>query len=57
MSDVKKIKEELKWYIEKSEQQKWKHSQLNYNYDCLARIVADKAGVPGFIDALVIFIK
>ncbi len=32
-------------------------SRLSCNYWCLAGITADKVGIPGFIDALVVFIK
>ena len=57
MSGAKKIKEELKWYIERSERLRLKHSRLSCNYWCLAETAADKAGIPGFIDALAVFIK
>ena len=57
MSDIKKIREELKWYIEKSEELKLGHCQLSYNYWCLARTAVDKTGVLGFIDTLAVFIK
>ena len=49
MSGAKKIKEKLKWYIKKNN---WLR-----NYWCLAKTAVDKAGVLGFIDALVVFIK
>ncbi len=54
---AKKIREELKWCIERSERLRLGHSQLSCNYWCLARTATDKAGVPGFIDALAVFIK
>ena len=57
MSDAKKIREELKLYIEKSGWPRLKHSQLSYNYWCLTGRIADKAGILGFIDALAVFIK
>ncbi len=57
VSGVKKIREELKWYIEKSERLRLGHSQLSCNYWCLAGKAADKASVPGCKDALAVFIK
>ncbi len=32
VSSAKKIREELKWYIEKNERLKLGHSRLSYNY-------------------------
>ena len=57
MSDTKKIREELKLYVEKNKRQKLGHSWFSCNYWCLAKIAADKASIPGFIDRLVVFIK
>ncbi len=57
MSGVKKIREELKWYIEKNERLKLGHSRLSCNYWYLVGTVADKADVSRFIDALAVFIK
>ncbi len=57
VSGAKKIREELKWYIEKSERLRLGYSRLSCNYWCLAGTAADKAGVPGFIDVLAVFIK
>ncbi len=57
VSDAKKIKEDLKWYIEKSERLKLGHSRFSCNYRCLAGIAVDKSGVPRFIDVLAVFIK
>ncbi len=57
VSDAKKIREELKWYIEKSEWLRLGRSRLSCNYWCLAGTAADKASVPGFIDVLAVFIK
>lgn len=57
VTDVKKIVKELKWYIKKNKHVRLQHSQLNSNHFWLAEIAANKAGVPGFIDRLVVFIK
>ncbi len=57
VSGVKKIKEELKWYIEKSEQLRLGNSWPSCNDWYLAETAADKASVPRFIDALAEFIK
>ncbi len=57
VNGAKKIKEKLKWYIKKSERLRLGHNRLSCNYWCLAGTAADKAGVPGFIDALAVFIK
>ena len=57
MNNAKKIKEELKWYIEKNGRLRLQHSQLSYNYSCLARTAVDKAGISKFINALAVFIK
>lgn len=57
LSKAKKIMEDLKQYLKKNERRKLYYSYLSTNYQCLAKTIADKAGVPGFVDALVIFIK
>lgn len=56
ISSVKKIKEELRQYIEKSEQLSLKYSQFHCNYWYLIRIAANKADILGFINKLAVFI-
>lgn len=57
MSDVKKIREELKWHIERNKWVRLRYGWLNCYYGCLAKTIADKTGVPEFIDVLILFIK
>lgn len=57
ISGTKKIKKELKLYIERSKWLKLRHIWLSYNYCCLAMIMAEKAGIPRYIDVLMVFIK
>ena len=57
VSGAKSITEDMKWHVKKYECIKLRHSQLSSNYCCLAETAANKAGVPGLIDALAVFIK
>ena len=57
VSGAKKIMKDLKWHLGKDECQRLQYSRLSTNYWCLAETAADKAGVPGLVDALAVFIK
>ena len=47
----------MKWHLGKNECRRLQYSCLSTNYWCLAEIAADKAGVPGLVDALAVFVK
>ena len=57
VSSAKSITEDLKWHVGKNKRIRLQHSRLSSNFWYLAETVADKAGVPGLIDALAVFIK
>ena len=47
----------MKWHIERHQRVRLEYSRLSCNYWCLAETAVDKAGVPGFIDALAVFTR
>ena len=49
--------EDLKWHFKKNDCSKLQYSCLNAYYGCLTKIVANKASIPRFVDALAVFIK
>ena len=57
VSGAKSITEDLKWHVGKDERIRLRHSRLSSNYWHLAKTTANKAGIPGLIDALAVFIK
>ena len=52
ISGANKIMEDLKWHLRKDECQRLQYSCLSTNYWYLAETAADKAGLPGLLDAL-----
>lgn len=57
INGAKSIMEDFKWHVGKNKRIRLRHSWLSSNYWCLVEKAADKAGVPGLIDALAVFIK